>query len=98
MASEEQDEYEALVDSESDSNKKSTDGSVELATSESSNNSGAPVTKGDPPPDVSDAELEKAQKRLGRMILFGDEVGEGDLHRVRICECLLYCSNDGTCF
>ena len=98
MASEEQDEYEALVDSESDSNKKSTDGSVELATSQSSNSSCAPVTKGDPPPDVSDAELEEAQKKLGRMILFGDEVGDGDLHRVRICECPLYRSNDGACF
>ena len=98
MASEEQNEYEALVETESDSNKKSTDGSLELATSESSNNSGPPVTKGDPPPDVSDAELEEAQKKLGRMILFGDEVGDGDLHRVRICECPLYRSNDGACF
>ena len=83
MASEEQNEYEALVETESDSNKKSTDGSLELATSESSNNSGPPVTKGDPPPDVSDAELEKVQKRLGRKILFEDEVGEGSIHRVR---------------
>ena len=86
MASEEQDKYEALVDSVSDSNKTpaSNDGSLELENSTNSDSS-PPVTKGDPPPEISNAELDEAHKKFGRQILFGDEIGDtGTLHRVCI--------------